>query len=360
MRSRSRVRARPGDVNDVRRNLQAVLDAQVGRGNVHSVVAAVRSHDRRIDAVGAAGTADPETPYFLGSVTKMYTAAIAVRLWQRRRLDVDAPITRYLPAALTRAIHVYRGVDRSDRITVRQLISHTSGLPDYEGDRPPGGRSVLDELKAGHDRAIDTVEAMAIVRTLAPRFPPGTPGKAYYSNANFRLLGSVIEAVTGLSMAENFDKEIFSELGLQHTYLFDWTAPRPGRQPATLYLNAAPVSVPKYLSSDVSDGGLVSTATETMTFLRAFFEGRLFDRALLEHMTQWNRIFFPLRYGYGLMDFRLPRLFSLPEFVGHSGTTGAFAFTCPSRSISITGTLNVISPALPYRFAITLVRALSA
>ena len=163
-------------------------------------------------------------------------------------------------------------------------------------------------------------------------------------------------------MAVNFEERICARLGLQRTYLYDWTKPRSGESPATLYLNNAPANVPQYLSSNISDGGLVSTASECMRFLRAFFEGRLFEKALLERMMTWNKIFFPLRYGSGLMYFQLPRYFwitPLPEFIGHSGSTGSFAFACPSRSLYLTGTLNVITPARPFFFMMALVRAAS-
>jgi CubicO group peptidase (beta-lactamase class C family) len=217
-------------------------------------------------------------------------------------------------------------------------------------------------LKAGNDRAIDTPQAMEIVRSLSPHFAPGTRGKAYYSNANYRLLGAIIESVTEKSMAANFKERIFDPLDLTCTYLFDCASHLPGDHPATIYLKDAPARVPKYLSSNVSDGGLVSTAAECLVFLRAFFEGRLFNKALFERMGQWNSIFFPLRYGYGLMYFRLPRfvsLRSLPEFIGHSGTTGSFAFTCPSMSLYLAGTVNQIaSPARPFFLMIALVRAL--
>jgi CubicO group peptidase (beta-lactamase class C family) len=351
--------------------LQSVLDKQIGKGNVFNVVAAVQSHDRSIDFVGSAGIADaqtgakmnPHTPYFVASVTKMYTAAIILRLYGEKRLDLDASISEYLPPSLTYAIHVYKGTDYSDRIKISNLIDHTSGLADYEADKPRGGKSVLDELKAGHDRAINTSEAMEIVRNLSPYFAPGAPGKAYYSNANYRLLGAIIESVTGKPMAMNFEELIFASLGLQHTYLFDWTAPRSGDAPASLYYKGAPANVPKYLSSNVSDGGLVSTASECLVFLRAFFEGQLFDKELFERMMNWNSIFFPLRYGYGLMYFKLPRFFwprQLPEFIGHSGSTGSFAFTCPSRSMYLAGTINQIaSPAKPFFLMIDLLRAIS-
>ena len=132
--------------------------------------------------------------------------------------------------------------------------------------------------------------------------------------------------------------------------------------PATFCLKNAPAHVPKYLSSNISDGGLVSTASECMIFLRAFFEGQLFDKAYLERMMSWNSIFFPLRYGYGLMNFKLPRFFwptPLPELIGHSGSTGSFAFLCPSRSLYFAGTVNKLSPAKPFFLMIDLVRAIS-
>jgi len=357
-------------MNIITDKLQAVLDGQIGKGHIYNAVAAVQSQDRSIDFAGAAGIANPQTgaamtpdtPYFIASVTKMFTAAIIMRLHEKKCIDLDAPISEYLPASLTRGIHVFKGTDYSDRIKVSHLIAQNSGLADYETGKPRGGKSVLDELKAGHDRSISTAEAIEIVRKLSPHFPPDRRGRAYYSNLNYRLLGAIIEAVTGQPMAVNFEERICSPLGLRHTCLFDCTAPRRDLAPATIYLKDAPANIPNYLSSNVSDGGLVSTAAECMIFLRAFFEGQLFDKTLLERMMTWNSIFFPLRYGYGLMYFQLPRFFwpsQLPEFIGHSGTTGSFAFTCPSRSMYLVGTVNQVSPAKPFFLMIDLVRAAS-
>ncbi|CAG0993483.1 D-alanyl-D-alanine carboxypeptidase [Anaerolineales bacterium] len=350
------------------RKFQFLLDAQIGKGGLHNIVAAVQSYDQSLDFIGAAGIANPdtgmamtpETPYFIASVTKMFTAAIVMQLYEEKRLDPEAAVLEYLPASLLDGIHVYKGTDYSSQLKVFQLVNQTSGLADFEADKPRDGKSVLDELKAGHDRAIDIDEALKITRSLSPQFAPGTPGRAYYSNLNYRLLGEIVQSLTQKSMADNFEERICLPLGLQRTYLYDWTMPRPGETPATVYLNNAPANVPKYLSSNISDGGLVSTASECLIFLRAFLEGRLFNKALLTRMMTWNKIFFPLRYGYGLMYFQLPRYFwfsPLPEFVGHSGSTGSFAFACPSRSLYLTGTLNQISPARPFFFMMELVRA---
>jgi D-alanyl-D-alanine carboxypeptidase len=350
--------------------LQSLLASQVGKGSLHNIVAAVQSYDKSLDFVGAAGIADPgigaamtpQTPYFIASVTKMYTAAIIMQLHEEKRLDLEASLSKYLPDHLLDGIHVYKDIDYSRQLKVFHLVNQTSGLADFEADKPRRGKSILDELKAGHDRYIDTAEALRITRTLSPHFAPGTPGRAYYSNFNYRLLGEIIEVITDKPMAVNFKERICTPLGLKHTYLYDWTQLRPDESPAKLYLNNTPANVPQYLSSNVSDGGLVSTAAECILFLRAFFEGCLFEKALLERMMTWNRMFFPLRYGYGLMYFQLPRYFwitPLPEFVGHSGSTGSFAFVCPARSLYLAGTLNVITPARPFFFMMSLVRAIS-
>lgn len=355
-------------MREVNNKLQSVLNSQVGKGNVHNIVAAIQSENRSLDFVGASGIADPQTgtamtpdtPYFIASVTKMYTAAIVLNLYDEQRIDLDAPISEYLPSSLIHGIHVFKGKDYSEQIKVSDLISQTSGLADYESDKQRGGKSVLDELKTGHDRAISTEEALEIIRKLSSRFIPGASGKAYYSNTNYRLLSAIIETVTKKSMALNFEERIFSPLGLKETYLFDCNVIRTDAAPATVYLKDKPAYVPKYISSNISDGGLVSTASECMIFLRAFFEGKLFNKTLFERMQSWNRIFFPLRYGYGLMYFRLPRFFwprQLPAFVGHSGSMGSFAFTCPSQSIYLAGTVNQIaSPSRPFFLMINLIR----
>jgi CubicO group peptidase (beta-lactamase class C family) len=237
----------------------------------------------------------------------------------------------------------------------------TSGLADYEADKPRGGKSVMSELLAGHDRAIDTEEAVELTRRMAPRFAPGTPGKASYSSTNYRLLGEIVESVTGKPLAASFRERIFDPLSLRRTYSFDWAAPRAGDKPATIFVKKTAIDVPKYIASDVADGSLVSTASESVTFLRAFFEGQLFNAELLPRMMTWNSIFFPLRYGYGLMDMRVPRILSLvatPELIGHSGSTGSFAFSCPSRSLYLAGTVNQAdSPRRPYALMINLANA---
>ena len=116
-----------------------------------------------------------------------------------------------------------------------------------------------------------------------------------------------------------------------------------------------PVRIPLAMSSVGSQGSPVTTATDGIRFLHAFMNAELFSRASLDAMlTNWNRIFLPLRYGTGVMKFCLSPLMSLPgaprEFLGHSGSSGAVLFWAPAADLYICGTLNQMAkPSMPFR-----------
>ena len=81
-----------------------------------------------------------ETPIYMASVTKVYVASLVMLLSERKLLALDAPMAKYLPAALVHGIHVYHGHDYSGQVTVRQLVSMTSGIPNYYEEKGPTGR----------------------------------------------------------------------------------------------------------------------------------------------------------------------------------------------------------------------------
>ncbi len=341
--------------------LTSIINNHIKNDGFSNISVAIQSIDKSINFIGANGIANPktmekmeqDTPYFIASVTKMYTSTIIMQLLEEKRLDIGAPISKYLQESIVKNLHIFKGADYSDQITLSQLVNQSTGLADFETEKPKGDKSVLDKLVSGNDLFIDLNEALKITRNLPPHFPPGTPGKAHYSNINYRLLGEIIQNVTLESLEYNFNERICKPLGLNKTYLYNYLTPQQGKTPATIYLNKKPANVPKYLSSNRADGGLVSNASECITFLRAFFEGRLFNKNYFNIMMKWNKIFFPMQYGYGLMYFKLPRYFwftSLPEFIGHSGSTGSFAFLCPSRSLYLAGTINQVSPIKPFFF----------
>lgn len=353
----------------------AFVKRQVGRGGVQNIVMQVQSRDARIDYAAAAGLASAQaatpmtvdTPYFIASISKMYTAAMVMQLYEQGALDLDQPLSSILPASMLEGIHRYQGRDYSQALRVAHLISQTSGLPDYFEDKPKGGQSLFDGIKAGApDRAYTLEELLAIVRAIPAKFEPGAKQgrKAHYSDTNYHLLGVIIETVTGQSYAQNLEQRITTPLGLQHTYAFDARQAQGGQPPAMICFKDRVLDLPLFLSSHLAEGGIVATAAENLRFLRAFFDGELFDKKQFERMTgQWNGIFFPLQYGYGMMRFKMPRILSpfqpSLELIGHSGSSGSFAFYSPERELYFVGTINqAAAPGKPFRLMLQLANML--
>ena len=343
--------------------LQRLIDRTVAKGPVRGALAAIRSGDGAVDASAAAGFADADlavpmtvaTPYFLASITKMYTAVIVMQLAREGTLDLDAPIGDWLPTEVTSGLHVIDAAEHGPSITVGHLLFQTSGLADYFGGGQKGQLSLEAALNAGADRALTIEDVADLVRTLQPKFAPGAGGggKAHYSDTNYALLGAIIATVTHEPVAADFKQRIFAPLGLEDSFVFDHTESRPA--PAVMWHRDVALDVPLAMSSFPADGGVVSTLADSVRFLSGFFGDELLTPDELSYMTgRWNRIFFPMQYGAGVMRFNLPRWispFKSPgELIGHSGSSGSFAFYSRPRDLFVVGTVNQSdSPGRPFR-----------
>ncbi len=337
----------------IEQKLSELLSKQVNSKDVHSGVLAVCSPSQDFKWQDAAGDAHTDSEFFIASTTKMFTAAIIMQLVEEVRVKLEDKISNYIDQDLMAGLHLYKGVDYSDNITVRHLLSNTSGLPDYFSGKDEAGKTQLDRLLEDGDTNWTAVEAIELSKTRqAPLFSPGTIGKAHYSDTNFQLLKLIIEKITDNSIDQVVYSRISARLNLKQTYMFTGnTSPLP------FYYKNIEMNIPKAMASVTTDGGMVSTGNELLTFVKGFFQGELFRAELLDEMQNWNPIFFPLQYGTGMMRFKLPRLFSpfapLPEMLGHSGVTGAFAYYVPSKNLYIAGTLNQIHPnSRPYKLLV--------
>jgi CubicO group peptidase (beta-lactamase class C family) len=351
------------DQSDLEAKLQNEIDGVVSKNkDVFSAVLAVADVKGEFRWTGAAGTAYPEesaamtvdTPIFIASITKMYTAATTMILGERGLLSLDDPLSKFLPASMLEGLHIYKGRDYSEQLRVYHLISQTSGLPDYFEESPKGGRSFLDQIVTDGDMGWDLEEVVQIAKSgLSPKFPPEkkeqekTGNRAFYSDTNYQLLGAVNEAAAQKSLSELFSEFIIQPLALSSTYLHGRQDPatNPENRPANIYYKMQPLYLDKAMTSFGPDGGMVSSVEDSLTFIKGFMEGQLFaDPTTLQRMKSWRKIFFPFQYGLGLMRFKLPRIFSpfsaTPELIGHSGASSAFLFYSASDQIYISGTLN--------------------
>jgi len=340
-------------MTNINQKLQALIDKESQKARTHSVLLGVQSKDKRINFQGAAGNASPDSPYFIASVTKMFTATVVMQLVDEGQIDLDALVTDYLPGDLLNGIHIHAGTDFSHSLKVYQLVNQTSGLADYYED------GLIEDFKRSIDRAYNLDDVLKMVRAMKPSAAPDS-GKSHYSDTNYQLLGAIIETITDCPLAQVFQDRIFEPLGLDQTYVFDHTAQRS--TPIPLYNQDLCLDVPLALSSMASDGGIVSTLADSLRFLRAYFDGELFDPAHFERMYQWNALFFPMQYGYGLMRFKIPRWMTLfretPQLIGHSGSSGSFAFYAPSEKLYMAGSFNQIDkPSRPFNFMLKVAAA---
>ena len=140
---------------------------------------------------------DPDTLFLLGSLTKTYTATTLMRLAADGRVELDAPVRRYVPELRLKNEHA------AAQITVLQLLNHTAGL-DF---------GFIDDFGEGDDALAGYVARMAELELIAP---PGE--RASYSQAGYNLVGRLIEKVTGLTFERAVASLVLEPLGLQHSF----------------------------------------------------------------------------------------------------------------------------------------------
>lgn len=143
----------------------------------------------------------PQTPFFIGSLTKSITALAVMQLVEADKIDLDAPVQQYLPW--------FNVADpqASELMTVRHLLNQTSGLPTSSGEIQ----------MADFDDSPDAAERQArALSTIKLSHPPGSAFE--YSNANYNLLGLIIETASGETYADYVQKHIFVPLEMHHSY----------------------------------------------------------------------------------------------------------------------------------------------
>ena len=321
--------------------------------SVRNCVLSVMKGDGSFFWSGAAGIASQDgqvpmtkdTPIYIASITKLYTATAIMRLYEKGALSLDDPMSRYLPEKLIQGIHVYNGKDYSHEITIKELLSHTSGIADYYTEKPKGGKSLFEVFLEEPERSWTVDETIERARNdLEPNFQPGTD--ASYSDTNFQLLGKIIEAVTGKPLHIIYEDFFFHPLGLEHTWLVGRSEPQftPTDAQADVFYKHMNITNIRSNGSYWADGGIVSTAEECIVFLKALNEGRIVHGDTLKLMHNWHKLQFPFRYGYGTMYFKLPwfmnMVMKVPPLWGHSGSLGSFIYFSEDLNLYMAGSIN--------------------
>ncbi|CAL9445414.1 serine hydrolase domain-containing protein [Streptomyces sp. enrichment culture] len=290
---------------------QATYDAMRAavRDGVPGVTAAAR--DGRITWRAAVGTGDLRTgaprsaadKYRVGSITKTFVATVLLQLEAERRLSLDDSVERWLPG-LVRG----NGHDGS-RITVRQLLNHTSGIYDYTSDEDFGRTYFLRDGFLKHRYDTQTPAGLvAVAMRHRPDFAPGTDWG--YSNTNYVLAGLVVEKVTGRPYGAEVRDRIIEPLRLTATSVPGTRVTLPAPSSRAYGKLAEKPTGPTYDVTELNPslahaaGEMISDSADLGRFYRALLGGRLLPPEQLKEMkTTVKADEFPgARYGLGLVD----------------------------------------------------------
>ena len=297
----------------------------------------------------------------IASSTKTFAAVLVLRKVAAGELTLEQPLASILPRDDVVGLNRFGDVDRVDDITVRDVLAHTSGIPNYYDAKALDPASDIAAVTAA-DQGWAYHDTLELVRGMSASFAPHA-GRAQYSFTNYQLIGRLIESVYGCSLAEALDRELFTPLALRDTalltpeslHLFDTASPLLfGTQS---YLGA------RRLASLGAEGALISTTADTMRFLRALMDGDVLDPATLElAVSDRLRLFPRVTYGVGIMALSLPRVLTrLPRpgiLLGHAGMTGHVMFADPVSGLAVVGTINQLAaPRLSFRLLIGALRA---
>ncbi len=203
-------------------------------------------------------TPNPQTPFFIGSLTKSITALAVMQLVEAGKVDLDAPVLRYLPW-----FHV-ADPQASAQMTVRHLLNQTSGLPLWPSEI----------AMADFDESADATERQArALSTLKITRPVGS--KWEYSNFNFNLLGLIVESISGEAYTDYLQTHIFNPLEMTHSYTAKAAAVQNGlamghRHWFSLPFPAPDLPVPK---GSLPSGQLISCSEDLAHYLIAHLNG---------------------------------------------------------------------------------------
>ncbi|MDD5935439.1 MAG: serine hydrolase [Clostridiales bacterium] len=285
--------------------------------------------------------------YGIASVTKMYTASIILKLIDEGMLAMTDKIEKHLSSEIMERLPNYKGISASREITIHNLLAQTSGIPDYFTEALKGDLKKADQIPGQPDIMREEMLNWLVHQKL--KFNPVKESRAHYSDMNYDLLGVIIENITKKSFEYNVEKYIIEPLQLHNTRVFfnDSKVDFPG------VWSKGEILCPKnVLSSGPASGGIISTVQENIKFLKAFWNAQLFEANHLEHLKIYHHIqFIPLQYGVGHMRFKQ---IGIPEFIGHSGSSGTVCYYMPKEDLYITGTINECNEAKAIRMMFNL------
>jgi D-alanyl-D-alanine carboxypeptidase len=325
---------------DPAKELQGYFDSLAAENKLSGVVLVAK--DGVTIASKAAGVAnkatnapiDLNTKFNLGSMNKMFTAVAVAQLAQAGKLSFTDTVGQHLPD--------YPNKDVANKVTIHHLLTHTSGMGMYWGEK----------FKEQREKLLTVAAHLPLFASEPLAFPPGE--KFQYSNAGYMLLGAIIEKVSGLDYHSYVQQHIYKPAGMNDTGFYD-----SSREIANLAVGYTKMSPDGQPQDEIRDntsirevrggpaGGGFSSAPDLVKFQQALFSYKLLDKANTEVVTT-GKVDGPRgmgKYGYGFGDYNLGGKHSVGHNGGFPGIAADFQMF-PESGYTAVALMNTDPPAL--------------
>ena len=305
---------------DLQQEISRIIDSVRTAQKIPGITATVIMQGKTIDqATGYSDTVErtalrPEHKMLAGSTGKMYFAISAMKLAGEGKLDLDAPVKKYLGK-----YDWFQRVPNADSMTVRQLMNHTAGIQEYYGLG-----NFLERLRNEPDKIWRTSELVSYVFDQKPLFSPGSSFS--YADTHYLLLQLIIENITGSSAFKYIQKHIIDRVGLKHTQpSLSRTIPALANgysNPRSVFALREPMLRNGVLiihpGFEGGGGGFASNSHDLATLVHALMHNNILPARLVDEMKQEVAALQLGRnqfYGLGLQIVRSP----FGTSYGHSG-----------------------------------------
>jgi D-alanyl-D-alanine carboxypeptidase len=283
------------------------------------------------------------SPFKIASITKILTATVILQLAESGGLTLEDKASDLLKGTSYIKfddLHKFNGRSYGIELTVKQLLTHTSGLADIFTDAESEFIELfaIDPTKQWTPKSLfDTYYNLGL--NSKAHFKPGDG--FYYSDTNYFLLGLIIEQITGLSLAENYRTRVLRPAQMKNTYFEYHEASRNKENMPSTYLQSMEINKDINTSFDWAGGGIVSTTEDMSLFMRALFNHRLIkDMGLFKQMIADTGT----GYGMGISMYSINNQI----FYGHGGYWGSLVCFNPDTQESLVISINQSDP--PFRF----------
>ena len=237
--------------------------------------------------------ADKKTRYRIASITKLFTSTLILQLHQEKKIELTAPIRTYLPD--------YPG-EGGERVTIHQLLNHTSGLEQWDNVA-----SYQEAFAKGIERYQKPMTARARMELCCAGKLISAPGTKFnYNNADYFVLGAIIEKITGKPFEAALAEQILKPAGLSDTGMMHWDAIVERLAPTYFFRDDFKVlvnEIPVYHENAYAAAGMYSSPDDLLVFADALYGGKLLKPETLDKLLKPGLD----DYGYGLWSYTFKR-----------------------------------------------------